>query len=575
MHERRSAPAAVFFLIIWLALVIFGRSSLLQDPGTFWHLVLGQRLLADGELTYRDSFTFTHDGQGWLSLQWLGEAAMAAAYRAAGWDGLLLLTVTILAATYAWLAARLMRAGLHWLPTAVLVAVVIAASSHHFHARPHLATIAFVGLTMAMLCEVESGRAAVSRLWLLVPLFVLWTNVHGGVLAGALMLGIVVVGWCIPSLCGQWFAWILARRASEGGVRGPGAPSLARRAGVTGLAVLACSAGALLVNPYGLEMPRAWLKIMTMPLPELIQEHRPLSLLRPEGWMVAFLAAAYVALLVDAWRHRHKGGRESIFAAIGSAIWRRGGGENRPPTPSRGIPLPPVTWLIPAIWLCLAVQRVRHAPLFAIVAALAIAEILPHTRFAEWLAQWELFGKASERTSEEAEKKTTGSLRAFAVRIVPVAAVLLALIPLMGRGPAPYVILSWAAHDPQRWPVELLPQLKTLEGERPGARVFNALDFGGFLSFYTPRLKTFIDDRCELFGTEFLAAYAEAETRQPERIDEWAVKYQFDLAMVRRGTPFDRHLRQSRNWRPIGESAAASLYRRNDGQSLRPPLPAA
>src|SRR5436190_5087092 len=151
-----STASAAFFLVVWLALLIFGRTALLQDPGTFWHIALGERFLQTGTLPTHDTFTFTFTGQRWLSLQWLGEATMAAAYRAGGWDTVVLLTVTVLAAIYAWLASRLMRAGLHWLPTAVLVAIVIAASSHHFHARPHVATIAFLGLTMACLCDVES-----------------------------------------------------------------------------------------------------------------------------------------------------------------------------------------------------------------------------------------------------------------------------------------------------------------------------------------------------------------------------------------------------------------------------------
>ncbi len=266
-----SRSAGTFFLVIWLVLLAFGRSTLLKDPGTFWHLVLGERLIAQGELTRHDTFTFTFDGQPWLSLQWLGEAAMAAAFRAGGWDTLLLLTTTILAATYAWLAGRLMRAGLHWLPTAVLVAVVVAASSHHFHARPHILTIAFLGVTVAWLCDVESGRASIYRLFWLVPLCVLWTNVHGGVIGGMVTVAVAVQAWvwCLLLTCGQ---------------RGP-----IRRWRDLLLLLPICAAILLSgnANPYGTAMPEAWLKIMAMPLPDLIQEHRPLSLLCAEGWMVA------------------------------------------------------------------------------------------------------------------------------------------------------------------------------------------------------------------------------------------------------------------------------------------------
>jgi hypothetical protein len=518
---NRVAPAA-FFLVIWLALLAFGRNTLLQDPGTFWHLVLGERLLAAGEATRYDSFTFTFDGQPWLSLQWLGEAAMATAFRAGGWDTLLLLTVTVLATTYAWLAGRLMRGGLHWLPTAVLVAIVIAASSHHFHARPHVATIAFLGITVAWLSDVESRHARLRRLWLLVPVFVLWTNIHGGVLGGLVTVGIVVGGGCLLALvrrertlrCRDWLA--LA-------------------------ALVLCLASSLLANPYGLEMPRAWLRIMAMPLPEMIQEHRPLSLLRPEGWMVTALAAAYLGLLIDAWVQRRMQ-RQGVAA---------------------------ITWLVPLVWLCLTLGRVRHAPLFAIAAAVVMADILPHTRLARWLAKWELFTlarRASEGGSPSIVAPPSLARRAR-VRwwlLAPLLAVATGLALQVGRLAVPVLGHNWARHDDARWPVELLPELRSLEAERPGARLINALDFGGFVAFHAPRLKTFIDDRCELFGGEFLADYAEAEGRRPERIDEWAAHYDCEAALVRARSPFDRYLRTSPRWRLVRESRAGALFRRTD-----------
>ena len=35
-----------FFLGIWLFLMIGGRSQLFRDPGTFWHTVVGRRMLS-------------------------------------------------------------------------------------------------------------------------------------------------------------------------------------------------------------------------------------------------------------------------------------------------------------------------------------------------------------------------------------------------------------------------------------------------------------------------------------------------------------------------------------------------
>ena len=87
--------------------------------------------------------------------------------------------------------------------------------------------------------------------------------------------------------------------------------------------------------------------------------------------------------------------------------------------------------------------------------------------------------------------------------------------------------------DPTHWPVELLPDLRRVEREHPeGARVFNDFLYGGFLIYYTPGLKVFIDDRCELYGDEWLIQFSAANRSHPEQIDRWQEMYDFPYALV-------------------------------------------
>ena len=86
------------------------------------------------------------------------------------------------------------------------------------------------------------------------------------------------------------------------------------------------------------------------------------------------------------------------------------------------------------------------------------------------------------------------------------------------------------------------------------------MHFGGFLIFHTPQLKTFIDDRCELFGDAFLRDYARAEREAPAAVQLWQQEYGFGYALVQANTPLDRHLEQSRSWLPLRRTAAAVLY---------------
>src|SRR5438093_13708669 len=101
-------------------------------------------MLASQQLIYRDHFTFTFAGEKWVAHQWLGECAMALVDKIDGLDSLLLATVTILGALYAWLAHRLIREGLHWALASVMLLITIAARYSHYTFLPHIITIVFL-----------------------------------------------------------------------------------------------------------------------------------------------------------------------------------------------------------------------------------------------------------------------------------------------------------------------------------------------------------------------------------------------------------------------------------------------
>src|SRR5437764_5955107 len=105
------------FLGIWLFFMVGGRSQMFRDPGSFWHTMTGRRILASGRVIATDPFSFTFAGKPWVAYEWLGECLMAVLDGIGGLDTLLLATATVLACLYTWLAHRLMRSGLHWLPT--------------------------------------------------------------------------------------------------------------------------------------------------------------------------------------------------------------------------------------------------------------------------------------------------------------------------------------------------------------------------------------------------------------------------------------------------------------------------
>jgi hypothetical protein len=517
--KRYFGPATWLFLGLWFVLMVGGRSRFFQDPGTFWHVATGNRILSDGFID-ADPFTFTFPGTPWVPYQWLGECLMAILDHVGGFDLLLVATVTVLAAVFTGLGIRLLRSGLHPSVVAVLVACAVAASSGHFHVRPHVATMAGMAVLMIYLTDFENGRLPLRRLLWLIPIFWLWANTHGGALGGIATIPIAVVGWTAK--------WLIGGDSPVTSWRDVGRLVL-----IWFGCVVACFAG-----PYLHHLPEIWLLIYRLKsLPYIIKEH---SALNPSEWAgksVIGFAVLFCGLLLT----------------VPIRQWR-------------------VSWLLAVVWLLLAFTRVRHAPLFAIAGLVAIADFFPLSRIATALARRK--SDLYDPTAHVAEPPTPReSLAPFAV---PAALVLLAALLQVVGAPVPVLGRGWARLDPAIWPVELLPDLKEHEHDRPGGtRIFCEYSYGGFLIYYTPGYRVFIDDRCEVFGDDFLWKFvltreglaSGAYDHPAEPFAEWQSQYgAFDLAMVESGGPFDVALSQlPQAWEEVRRTETATLYRKRGG----------
>ncbi len=503
--KRLFQPETVVFFLLFFSFLVGGHARFLRDPGTFSHTAFGEHMLSSGNLIRTDYCSFTANGEPWIAQQWLGECAMGVIHRFAGFDGLLVITVALIAFLYAWVSRRLMHSGLHFLLAMLIVALALAASSHSFHIRPHMLSILFLGFTFALLCDFEAGRSGLFTLFWLVPLCALWTNIHGGVLGGLGTIVITISGWAFLRLIKQ-----ISPIRTYG--------QMIALCVLSGVCILS-----VLINPYGLDMPRAWLSIMQSPvIPKIIQEHG--SIWKTGSWMILPFGLFYIVSLIGTLPKR-----------------------------------PRITWLIPLIWFALSCTRVRHAPLFAVTAAIAMADIFPHIRWAKWLSQK---GSAICRIGPFGPSNRKRSALPW---LMPLAVVVVMIAYRTTSPTNPLAGSGWAKLDPQHWPIELMPALQDYEKSHPvGTPIFNDMLFGGFLIYFAPDLRVFIDDRCELYGDDRLIAYVHA---QPSRFEDWVKRYGFDMALVKSG-PLHRYLNKAGEWSVVKQTAGATLYRRS-----KEPLP--
>ncbi len=227
------ADVFVVALVVWtFASGTYGWSSLLADGDAGWHIRTGEWILSAGSVPHTDPFSFSKANQPWYAWEWLSDVGMALLHRAGGLKAIVWAAGALIAVFAGVLLRYMMWKGANAFAALTITLVAIGASSIHFLARPHLTTLIFVPVT-AWMIEADRRRQN-SRIWLLVPLFALWTNLHGGFLAGLILLGATAVGVAVECAINRQIYMPAIRY---------------------GLLTAFCSAATVL-NPYGVELHR-------------------------------------------------------------------------------------------------------------------------------------------------------------------------------------------------------------------------------------------------------------------------------------------------------------------------------
>lgn len=523
--SRVMRPETAFFLCVWLVLMLAFRERGFYDPGSLWHVKVGEIILKDG-MPQTDPFSYTFEHQKWMPQQWGAEVLMALAHRAAGLDAMLLAFASGVALLFTLIFRRCLQSGMGWPLAALVVGGCLFVGAFHYFVRPHMFTIALLGWTMMCVIDFERGRCTAWRLVGLVPLFVLWTNLHGGVLGGTMTLGLAVAGWGILFLIRS------TRVASDlpGQAAAPPSPIPDwRTAFLLGAIVVACLLTPF-VNPHGLEMIRIWQRIVgSEVLKEVIVEHRPMDPSSPLGLAVVGLGAFYIVMLAGTY-------------------------------PTR----PRVSWLIPLVWFVLSFKGIRQGPLFAITAAVALADLWPHTIWHRILVK---HGDGTMAT--DTPRAEPAAARWW---LIPAVTVLIAFVLQATGQPVPLIGRGWARLDPNFTPVDMNPFVAK-HINRSDIRLFNDANLGGYLIYHAPNVKIFMDDRCELYGDAWIKKYSDMMGRPPEKLaagfEAWDAEYRFDMAFIltkpsgKEQPPIERYfLAHPEQWREASRGKSAVVFER-------------
>jgi hypothetical protein len=156
-----------------------------RDPDVWWHLSLGRMILASG-IPATEPFSFLTPHPAWVGQQWGYEVVLAAVTDHLGRVAMSLLmgvagAGAILAA--AWATRRDQITG----PVSRSLAIVLSAlvAAQLLGVRGQVITVLGTALTLVLLNRWRDGGNR--TIWLMVPLLLVWANLHAGFFTGVVL----------------------------------------------------------------------------------------------------------------------------------------------------------------------------------------------------------------------------------------------------------------------------------------------------------------------------------------------------------------------------------------------------
>ncbi len=273
-------------ILVFCFLNIKFLSYLVPDPDLFARLAVGKLIVQSGTVPLQDPFSFSPTKSIWMDHEWLSGVVFYQIYRGSGEIGLLFFKYLVAVATVAFLfrtqillGSQKGRVSWVWALFTLIPCSYLWLST----VRCQVFTYLFISIIFYLLVSAEKNKRH-TQLWFLSPLFLAWTQLHGGFVLGLLTLCL----WILWSIYRRSFTWML------------------------GL-VLIFSIAATFISPYGgVAFWQNIIQALSMPRPN-IDEWGAIPVLSFEG-------AAAIAVLLAFLIYRRFDLRGFSFVLIGFAL---------------------------------------------------------------------------------------------------------------------------------------------------------------------------------------------------------------------------------------------------------------
>lgn len=194
----------VLFLVFIVLLTTF---KITGDDDVFWHLATGRYIVQTGHVPSEDIFGYVTQGQQWMPFEWGWDVLTYGLYNIGGYTAISAFRTMIFVLLF--FLMYLMMRKFRISNTIIFISLIALSFGiiDRLTPRPHIISLLFFVLLLYIITEFKYFNRSNNKILYLIPLiFLVWANMHMGIIAGIFLIAIFVISECIIYFYPQKFS---------------------------------------------------------------------------------------------------------------------------------------------------------------------------------------------------------------------------------------------------------------------------------------------------------------------------------------------------------------------------------
>lgn len=174
-------------------IILFTTFQISGDDDVFWHLATGRYIVETGTVPSTDVFGFVTEGQEWMPFEWGWDLITYGLYNIGGYNAISIFRTINFLAVFGILYLVMQRFKVSFNVSMLVMILMAFGTIDRLTPRPHIMSYLFFCILIFIITDYKYFRQNYKVLYFLPLIFLLWANIHMGIIAGMFFFGIYVI----------------------------------------------------------------------------------------------------------------------------------------------------------------------------------------------------------------------------------------------------------------------------------------------------------------------------------------------------------------------------------------------